>query len=76
MATDLATAPRLIPGTDLAITPVGLGVWVLGGLWWGQPVDRDQAVLPIHRAAHAGFNGRRATFLLQSVAQIALWPAR
>jgi len=51
-----AIAPRRIPGTDLAITPVGLGAWVLGGLWWGPPVDRDLAVATIRRAIDLGIN--------------------
>lgn len=50
------TALRPLPGTDLRLTPVGLGCWALGGLWWGKPVDDTVAVDTICAAVDHGIN--------------------
>ena len=47
---------RPLPGTDLQLSAVGLGMWALGGLWWGKPVPRDQALATIRAARDLGCN--------------------
>lgn len=47
---------RRLPGTDLELTPVGLGCWAIGGRWWGQPVSDEDAIAAIRAAADAGIN--------------------
>lgn len=47
---------RTLPGTDLALSAIGLGTWALGGLWWGPPVPRDQAVATIRKSRELGCN--------------------
>ncbi|MBM4342221.1 MAG: aldo/keto reductase [Deltaproteobacteria bacterium] len=47
---------RPLPGTDLALTPVGLGCWALGGLWWGKPVDEATAIDTVCAAIDCGIN--------------------
>lgn len=50
------TRLRPLPGTDLRLTPVGLGCWALGGLWWGKPVDDRTAADTLHAALDHGIN--------------------
>ena len=47
---------RPLPGTDLSLSPVGLGCWALGGLWWGQPVGDAAAIDTICAALDVGIN--------------------
>ena len=49
---------RRLGGTDLDITPLGLGTWAIGGPWafgWG-PQDDAASVEAIHRAVALGIN--------------------
>lgn len=49
---------RILPGTDLNLTPIGLGTWAIGGPWdwgWGAQDERD-SVRTIHRALELGIN--------------------
>src|SRR5207302_11484166 len=49
---------RQLGRTNMAITPIGLGAWAIGGQWsggWG-PQDDDESVKTIHRALELGIN--------------------
>ena len=49
---------RTLGNSDLAITPLGLGAWAIGGDWkfgWGHQDDAD-SVAAIHRALELGIN--------------------
>jgi aryl-alcohol dehydrogenase-like predicted oxidoreductase len=49
---------RVLGNSDLAITPIGLGAWAMGGPWqfgWGEQDDRA-SVAAIHRALERGIN--------------------
>ncbi|MEC8423087.1 MAG: aldo/keto reductase [Myxococcota bacterium] len=45
-----------LPGTDLALSRVGLGCWTIGRLWWGEDHDDGRAVRTVHAALDAGIN--------------------
>jgi len=42
---------RTIPGTDIAVSEVGFGVWTVSTGWWGQTDDAE--AIALLRAAHA-----------------------
>ncbi len=44
---------RTLPGTDLSVSVVGMGLWPAGGRHWG-PVDDDESVAAIRRAVELG----------------------
>jgi aryl-alcohol dehydrogenase-like predicted oxidoreductase len=46
---------RTLPGTDLTISAVGLGVFAIGGWMWGEQDDAD-SIAAIHAALDAGVN--------------------
>ncbi len=50
---------RILGNSDLAITPIGLGAWAIGGgdwqFGWGEQDDRD-SIAAIHRALELGIN--------------------
>jgi aryl-alcohol dehydrogenase-like predicted oxidoreductase len=49
---------RMLGDTDMAITPVGLGAWAIGGPWqwgWG-PQDDAESITTIRRALDLGIN--------------------
>jgi hypothetical protein len=49
---------NVLGNSDLAITPIGFGAWVIGGDWefaWGAQ-DDAQSVAAIHRALDLGAN--------------------
>ena len=49
---------KLLGNSDLAITPIGLGAWAMGGDWqfgWGKQDDAE-SVATIHRALELGIN--------------------
>jgi aryl-alcohol dehydrogenase-like predicted oxidoreductase len=50
------TAHRTLPGTDLSLSPIGMGCWAMGGLWWGDDVDDGQTTRAVHAALDAGIN--------------------
>lgn len=45
---------RILAGTDLSLSVVGLGCWTLGGTYWGPDQDDARAVRTIHAALDAG----------------------
>jgi aryl-alcohol dehydrogenase-like predicted oxidoreductase len=45
-----------VPGTDLALSVVGLGCWALGGEHWGDDVDDTTSIATVHAALDAGIN--------------------
>jgi aryl-alcohol dehydrogenase-like predicted oxidoreductase len=47
---------RLLAGTELELSVVGLGCWAIGGLWWGNDVDDAQSTAAIHAALDEGIN--------------------
>lgn len=47
---------HLLPGTDLALSRVGLGCWTISRLWWGEDHDDGRAVRTVHAALDAGVN--------------------
>jgi aryl-alcohol dehydrogenase-like predicted oxidoreductase len=47
---------RIIPGTDLELSIVGLGCWAIGGLWWGDDVTDKDSIGAIHAALERGIN--------------------
>jgi aryl-alcohol dehydrogenase-like predicted oxidoreductase len=49
---------NILGNSDLAITPIGVGAWAIGGDWqfgWG-PQDDAQSIAAIHRALELGMN--------------------
>ena len=49
---------NILGNSDLAITPIGVGAWAIGGDWqfgWG-PQDDAQSIAAIHRALDLGVN--------------------
>lgn len=46
---------RVLPGTDLELSVVGLGCWPFGGRHWG-PVDDAQSIAAIRRALELGID--------------------
>ncbi|MBO6937721.1 MAG: aldo/keto reductase [Deltaproteobacteria bacterium] len=44
---------RTLPGTDLSLSVVGMGLWPAGGRHWG-PVDDDESIAAIRRAVELG----------------------
>ena len=42
---------RTIPGTDIAVSEVGFGVWTVSTGWWGQTDDAE--AIALLRAARA-----------------------
>lgn len=46
---------RKLPGTDLELSVVGLGLWPAGGRHWG-PVDDDESIAAIRRAVELGID--------------------
>jgi len=50
---------RRLGGSDLDITPLGVGAWAMGGPGWAYgwgPQDDDDSIAAIHRALDAGWN--------------------
>lgn len=47
---------RTLPGTDLALSVVGMGCWAIGGKYWGDDVRDEVSVEAIHAALDAGIN--------------------
>lgn len=47
---------RLLPGTDLSLSVLGLGCWAMGGLWWGDDVRDADSAAAVHAALDAGIN--------------------
>lgn len=47
---------RLLPGTDLHLSVIGMGCWAIGGKWWGDDVDDAQSTDAIHAALDQGIN--------------------
>jgi len=47
---------RLLPGTDLQLSLIGMGCWAIGGKWWGDDVDDAQSTEAIHAALDHGIN--------------------
>ena len=68
---------RTYPGTDIAVSEVGFGVWTLAAGWWGNFSDTE-AVALLHRARDLGItffdsadtygNGRADELLAQAFA--------
>src|SRR5271169_5854400 len=44
---------RTYPGTELAVSTVGFGLWTTATGWWGQMTD-DEAVALLHQAFELG----------------------
>lgn len=44
---------RTYPGTDLAVSEVGFGMWTLAAGWWGEFTD-EEAISLLHRAYDLG----------------------
>lgn len=47
---------RVLPGTDLSMSVLGLGCWAMGGLWWGDDVRDADSAAAVHAALDAGIN--------------------
>jgi aryl-alcohol dehydrogenase-like predicted oxidoreductase len=47
---------RRLPGTDLDLSVVGMGLWAAGGLWWGDDVRDATSIEAIHAALDQGVN--------------------
>jgi len=45
---------RTLPGTDLALSVVGLGCWAIGGEWWGDDVRDADSIAAIETALELG----------------------
>ncbi|MCB9744446.1 MAG: aldo/keto reductase [Alphaproteobacteria bacterium] len=45
---------RLLPGTDLELSVLGLGCWAMGGQWWGDDVRDEDSIAAVHAALDAG----------------------
>jgi aryl-alcohol dehydrogenase-like predicted oxidoreductase len=45
---------RTLPGTDLALSVIGLGTWALGGKYWGDDVTDARSRTAIEAALEAG----------------------
>lgn len=44
-----------IPGTEIDVSRIGLGIWAMGGWMWGG-TDEDSSVRTVHAALDAGIN--------------------
>lgn len=47
---------RLLPGTDLHLSVVGMGCWAIGKTYWGEDVEDATSVQAIHAALDEGMN--------------------
>ncbi len=47
---------RTLPGTELALSVIGLGAWAMGGLWWGDDVRDADSVAAVQEALDRGIN--------------------
>lgn len=46
---------RKLGNSDLYVSVIGLGTWVMGGVWWAEP-DDEQSIRAIKTAIDAGIN--------------------
>lgn len=46
---------RKYGNTDIMVTPVGLGTWVMGGSWWGGS-DKADCIKTVVAALECGIN--------------------
>ena len=47
---------RMLAGTDLRMSVVGMGCWAIGKKYWGDDVDDSTSIAAIHRALDLGIN--------------------
>lgn len=47
---------RPLPGTDLSLSVLGLGLWAMGGKYWGPPRPDEDAVATLQAALDLGVN--------------------
>ena len=63
MTTTTKVSQRMLGRSDIQISPMGLGCWAVGGLWywldgpggWGD-IDDNESVRAIHAALDLGIN--------------------